>query len=588
MILKRTLNNMSLIKILPENLINQIAAGEVIERPSSVVKELVENSLDAGAHNIVIELKNAGKSLIRITDDGCGMNRKDAGMAMQRHATSKISEEKDLWNIGTMGFRGEALASISSVSKFTLKTKSEKDLAGTEIYCEGGDIKSTGDVGVSKGTQIEVRDLFFNTPARQKYLKQDSTELKYVGYILNSIFLANPDVSFKYIHNGKEISDLPKVTDLKSRISDVFGVSTADAMFPIFYGGSDFQFDGFVGKPVISRSTSNHQYFFVNKRPIQHYILSNVIKQAFHSLLMEGKKPVFIVNINIDPSLIDVNVHPRKVEIRFEDQKSIVRTLYSSVKTALEKNDLTPKGFSESKRYMSDSFPQKQQSFTDHVDKNVIESAMNYHKSIADERDHGFLSKDEDKKKIIKSIFQIANSYIVTESEEGLILIDQHAAHERVRYEQLMDQFENQEKSIQPLLVPMEIDFTNDEVVIFEENLKIFENLGYEIEKIEGKYVVNGVPSFLSKEDIDGTVKGVLDDIADEKNPSKFQGKSEEIIHYMACRSAIKFGQTLQEDEMRALIAQMDKLKRPYTCPHGRPTMISLDLDELGKMFGRK
>lgn len=586
---------MSLIKILPENLVNQIAAGEVVERPASVVKELVENSIDAGAENIIVELKNGGETFIKVIDNGSGMSKEDCELALQRHATSKISEEADLWKINTMGFRGEAIASIASVSRLTIKSKRESDMAGTELYCEGGEILTIKETGMSTGSRMEVSNLFFNTPVRQKYLKKESTELAQVSSLLNSIALAHPEVSLKLIHNGKTIFDLPRVTDLISRISDIFGIATAEAMIPVFFGGSAFQIDGFIGKPAISRSSTKHQYFFVNGRPIQHYLLANTIKSAFHSLLMENKKPVFLLNIKIDPALIDVNVHPRKVEIRFEDQQTLIKAVYGCVKTALEKNVLMPKGFTESRSYMSDSFPKIESggygsgygsgAFQMPKRRGDVQDAMDFSQNIMAERETQSIKE----KPSMQSISQVANSYIVAQNEDGLVLVDQHAAHERVRYEQLMNQLEAQEKAVQPLLTPLQIEFTSSEVMLVEDNLEVFEKLGFEIEPFGGNtFIINGVPSFLAGEDVDQVVRGVLDDISNEKAPSKLQGRIEEIVNYMACRSAIKFGQRLNLPEMQALIQQMDELKRPYTCPHGRPTMVSLSLSELEKMFGRK
>ncbi len=578
---------MSIIKVLSENLVNQIAAGEVVERPASVVKELVENSIDAGAHKITIDVKDAGKTLIRISDNGKGMTKEDLKLAIQRHATSKIVDESDLWKISTMGFRGEALASIASVSKMNIRSKMENDIAGNEIKLEASSVISENEIGMSQGSQIEVENLFYNTPARQNYLKKDSTELSHISSTLNTIALANPSIAFKLIHNDKTVFDLPRVTDLISRISDVFGKSTADAMLPIFYGGSEFQLDGFIGKPLLSRSTTQHQYVFVNGRPIQHYLLANRIKAAYHSMLMEDKKPVFLLNIKIDPALIDVNVHPRKLEIRFEDQQTIVRIIYSAVKTALDKANLIPKGFTESRNYMSDSFPKKEaKAFSFDIPKNTVPQAIDFTKNIMQGRAPMNL---EENIPSIKSITQIANSYIVAEDESGLVLIDQHAAHERVRYEELMNQFENQEKSVQPLLVAQEMELSTDEIDLINENKEIFEKLGFEIEEFGGKtFVINAVPTCLSGEDLDPVIKGVLDDIKNHKSPSNMQGRIEEILTYMSCRSAIKFGQTLSLEEMQALIDQMQELKRPFTCPHGRPTMISLTLSELEKMFGRK
>jgi DNA mismatch repair protein MutL len=587
---------MSIIKILPEKLVNQIAAGEVVERPASVVKELIENSIDAGADRIFVDVKDGGKTFVKVTDNGCGMSREDLKMSLQRHATSKIAEAADLWKIGTMGFRGEALASIASVSKLVVKSKQEADVAGCQIECNGGDLVSEKDVGMNKGTIVEVYELFFNTPARQKYLKKDSTELTHITSSLNTIALANPEIAFKLAHNGKVVFDLPKVTDLISRVNDIFGKATAQAMIPVFYGGTDFQVDGFVGKPVLSRSTGKHQYFFVNGRGVQHFLLANIIKSAFHSMLMEGKKPVFVINIKIDPGLVDVNVHPRKLEVRFEDQQRIIKIMYGCVKTALEKGNLAPKGFTEARRYTGEGIEKK---LTNQSNSGATtQDALNFSKEFLKKDEFSKMNResvgikpdlDRNSFASIKAISQVADSYIVAQNEEGLVLIDQHAAHERVRYEQLMDQFENQKKSVQPLLVPLQIEFTSDEIGLIKENMEIFEGLGFEIEHFGGNsYVVHAVPGFLADEDIDSVMKGVLDDIINKKAPSKLQGKTEEIINYMACRSAIKFGQSLELSEMQSLIYQMEKLKRPYTCPHGRPTMVSLSLDELEKMFGRK
>lgn len=574
---------MSIIKILPENLVNQIAAGEVIERPASVVKELIENSIDALADKIIIEVKDGGKTLIKIMDNGIGMDSEDLQLAIKRHATSKISQESDLWNIKTMGFRGEALASIASVSKMIIKSKKEHLLSGCQIECNAEDLLTMRDTAMDRGTTVEVYDLFFNTPARQKYLKNENTELSYITSVITTIALANEKIAFKYIHNGNVVFDLPKVTDAISRTSDIFGKNTADAMIPVFYGGTEFQINGFVGKPVLSRSSSKHQYFFVNSRYIQHHILANTIKSAFHSMLMENKKPVFIININIDPALIDVNVHPRKIEIRFEDQQGIIKAMYNCVKASLEKNNLIPKGFTESRHYISNKFPNEFRNEKPPV--NSVQDALAFSKKILQQREIKTVSATF----VLKPLSQVSNSYIVAQNEKELILIDQHAAHERVRYEQLMDQFENEKKSIQPLLVPSQIEFAYEEISIIKENKEIFDNLGFEIEHFGGNtYLIHAVPSFLAKEDLEQVIKGVLDDIVNEKSPTKFQGKTEEIINYMACRSAIKFGQKLTIDEMQSLIWQVEKLKRPYTCPHGRPTMISLTLSELEKMFGRK
>jgi len=572
---------MSIIKILSEHLINQIAAGEVIERPASCVKELVENSVDAGASEIIIEINDGGKTLIRVSDNGCGMSKEDSQKSFLRHATSKISNEYDLWNIRTFGFRGEALASIASVSQMVLKTKLKNENAGIEISCVAGEIKTISECGMRDGTSIEVHNLFFNTPARQKYLKKDVTELSQIISFLHAAALANINISFRFIHNGRLQFDLPKTDNMLRRISDIFGKSTADAMIPIFYGGSDFKIDGFIGKPVISRSDSRHQYIFVNGRPIQHKLVSFRIKDAFHSMLMGDKKPVFIINIKIDPSLIDVNVHPRKIEIRFEDEHRLLGVVYSATKAALESHNLTPKAFIETQRYMSDRFP------------DYIPSTPNITQNFAQTHTQDSIQKSFDlpmvKKFSMKAVTQVSNSYIVAENDEGLVLIDQHAAHERVRYFELLEQFNSNKKNIQPLLVPETLSLSLDESVLLSDSMEIFSGLGFEIEKGPGnELVLYSVPAVLSSEDIVDVINGVLYDLSNEKQSNNVKGRVETVMHFMACRSAIKFGKKLTIDEMDALLARMEEIEKPYTCPHGRPTMIKLTFNELEMMFGRK
>lgn len=595
---------MSIIKLLPENLINQIAAGEVVERPASVVKELIENSLDAGSKKIIVEVLEGGKKLVKITDDGKGIGHEDLEMAIQRHATSKIKEEADLWNLNTMGFRGEALASIASVSKMMIASRQVNENSGIQLYAEGGMPVRKNPFGMHIGTIIEVQELFYNTPVRQKYLKKDATEISLISAVIQSAALSNPGVSFVFNHNGKKVMDFPAVSELSARICDIFGRATFDAMLPVFYGGVEMKIEGFVGKPLLARSSSKHQYLLVNKRPVQHYLVNHAITRAFHSMLMEHKKPVFVINITIDPSLIDVNVHPRKVEIRFEDEQNLVRAVYNMVKHALENSLLIPKGYSESQRYMSDKLPEeevkensaqlfkyseKKESKNFSFEKNSSLDAKEFTKEIGKLREHSFGFDLKEEIEEIKVLSQVANSYIVAQKNQEVVLIDQHAAHERVRFELLMDQFESQEKRIQNMLVPQSIELSTDDRKIMEENMEVFENLGFDIEHFGGEsYVINGIPVFFGKENIDEIIKGVLDDIQNGKEIGNIQGQTEKILTYLSCRSAIKFGQKLDLIEMQELVNQLSELKRPFTCPHGRPTMVSLNMDELGRMFGRK
>lgn len=572
---------MSVIKILPENLVNQIAAGEVIERPASVVKELIENSIDAGADKITLEIEGAGDELIKITDNGCGMDPEDAILAFERHATSKITSKEDLFNISSMGFRGEAIASIASVSIMAMKTKRPEDEIGTLIESEGGKINKNEEIGCTNGTQIEVKNLFFNTPARKKYLKTPSTEYQQILSVFQSVALANPGIHFKIIHNGKAGFDYPKCENLIDRIRDVLGKNTAENCLPIFYGHKEIQVEGYIGKPELGRTGTKHQHLFINGRPVVHHLFNYAMAESYHSLLMDGKKPFFVINIDISPELIDVNVHPRKLEIRFQNQNEIFRILHKAAKNTLEKNVLMP-DFKAHRDYQAPT-------------ENQVKAAFEFTEKITG-GDYlpGRLNKysytqEESDELSMAPLSQIARSYILAENEEGLVLIDQHAAHERVRYEELMDQFEKKEPEKQQLLLPENIELSAVEAEIFTSNKETFEKLGFEIELFGGNtFIVHAVPSAIANQNIQGIIQQVLNDLSEDKKTRAVKNPQEKIIEYMACRSAIKFGKDLSLDEMAELIRQVDKLKRPYTCPHGRPSMVKITYNELEKMFGRK
>ncbi|MFC1600336.1 DNA mismatch repair endonuclease MutL [Patescibacteria group bacterium] len=572
---------MSVIKVLPENLVNQIAAGEVIERPASVVKELIENSIDAGASRIVLEVDGAGDELIRITDNGSGMDADDALLAFERHATSKITSKDDLFNISSMGFRGEAIASIASVSTMIMRTKRKEDEVGRMVLCEGGKINKNEEVSCTDGTQIEVRNLFYNTPARKKYLKTPNTEYQQILAVFQKVALANPSIHLKIIHNGKEGFEYAVCENLMDRVRDVLGKDIAENCLPIFYGHKDIQVEGYIGKPELGRSGSKHQHLFINGRPVVHHLFNYALAEAYHSLLMDGRKPLFVINVIIAPELIDVNVHPRKLEIRFQNQNEIFRILQKSAKTTLEKNVLMP----DFRAHREMERP------TD----NQVKAAFEFTEKITGSdhmpgRFNKYTYEQETKDELsMVPLSQIARSYILAENAEGLVLIDQHAAHERVRYEELMDQFEKKNPEKQQLLLPENIELSAMEAEIFTANHETFEKLGFEIELFGGNtFIVHAVPSPIANQNIQGIIQQVISDLSDEKKSRAVKNPQEKIIEYMSCRSAIKFGKDLSIDEMAELIRQVDKLERPYTCPHGRPSMVKITYHELEKMFGRK
>jgi DNA mismatch repair protein MutL len=619
---------MTNIKVLPENLINQIAAGEVVERPASVVKELVENSLDAGATRMIIEVNGGGGEYIRITDDGCGMDAEDAALAFERHATSKISSGKDLLDIRTMGFRGEAIASIASVSYFSLQTKKKGELEGTLIISEGGKIVKNKQLGCPAGTQIEVRQLFYNTPARKNYLKNDATEYGHILDTLTGIALAFPQVAFKLMHDGKVVFDLPQTEDLLSRIRMLLGKSVADELIPVFNGHSKMQLSGFIGKPSIARSNRKSQRLFVNNREVSSHVLSYAVKQSFYSLIPKEKHPTFILFLNLDPELVDVNVHPRKSEVRFTNEKEIFSIFNRACKSALEKYVLTP-GFSEGpaeedvKESVQDSVlhanrehqPLMKVEDTVEVEIPVAKGSHiqidqpktsyggsgRYFSGIVQEQpDEETVEGGEDVKQMetpfteregdpeIIPLAQFKNSYILCSQGEDFVIMDQHAAHERIRYTEILEDFEAKKKSVQPLLTPEQLELSHQEAALLEEHKDLLAEMGFEIEPFGGgTFSVFAVPGYLVKEDIKGTVMGLIDDISNNAVKGDIQTRKERALTYAACRSAVKFGDPLSKEEMESLCKKLQELDLPYTCPHGRPTMIKMTPAELEKKFGR-
>lgn len=582
---------MSEIHILPEHLINQIAAGEVVERPASVVKELVENSVDAEADRIVIEVIEGGENLIKITDNGRGMDSEDAGLALERHATSKISTNDDLFNIRTLGFRGEAIASIASVSKFTLRTKQKGSVEGTQIVAEGGNKKSSGAAGCPDGTEITIEDLFYNTPARKKYLKNPATEYRHILNVVTGIALSHPHISFKLIRDGNIVFDLPKTDDDKVRISSLLGKQTASSLIPIFYGHSQIQMSGYVGSPSIARSNRNNQYLFVNNREVKSHVLAFAVKQSFYSLLPKEKYPVFILKIVIEPELVDVNVHPRKQEVRFRNEKEIFQAVTSSVAHALEKYVLTP----ELKIERSQQALIKEQvaaPVRQPVLQHSVNEAMDFTEQIVQRAPQPAVTNDEpqereDDEEIIPLV-QLHNSYIVCSQGESLVLIDQHAAHERIRYTEILEDFANKKKSSQPLLMPLQIELSHSEAAILKENSELLDELGFDIEEFGGTtFSVYCVPSYMVSHNIEKVIRGLIDDFADNARKGDFEKRKERSLIYMACRSAVKFGDPLSREEQVKLVNRLQEIDLPYTCPHGRPTMLKMTMEELGRKFGR-
>lgn len=640
---------MPIIRQLPEHLINQIAAGEVVERPASVVKELVENSIDAGADKITIEMSEGGDGFLRITDNGSGMDKDDALLAFSRHATSKIISADDLFNINTLGFRGEALATIAAVSYVSLQTKKRGAIEGTIVQVEGGNINKVSAIGCPEGTQIEVRQLFFNTPARKKYLKNAATEYGHILSMITGISLAFPKIGFTLIHDEKTVFDLPATDDDFVRIRAVLGRSVADELVPVFYGHSKINLKGYIGKPFIARANRNSQYFFVNQREVKSHVLSYAVKQSYHSLLPKEKHPVFLLYFTLDPESVDVNVHPRKLEVRFRDEKEIFSIISQACSKALETHVLAPvlDGI-KSGEYNEERIQQSPLVLHDKpVDEasamlvsepiavGTVEKALEFSEQIvgnptqenyfnvelpfgnadesvsdrenvsekeenfADDEVYGIRQNDErksvsevgvqrDTTEEIIPLAQMDRSYILCQQGQSLVIVDQHAAHERIRYTEIVEAFENQQLSVQPLLVPENLELSHRELALLEQYGEILRTMGFELEPFGGNTIaVNAVPTYAAKLDLQPLVQGLLDDMDHQSTKGDFTVRKERALIYMACRSAVKFGDTLMPEEQKELLKKLQKLALPYTCPHGRPTMITLTSDELIKRFGR-
>lgn len=642
---------MGKITILSEQLRNQIAAGEVVERPASVVKELIENSIDADSTRIILEIEGGGTEKILISDNGWGMDRKDAELALQRHATSKLKQESDLQNIATMGFRGEALASIASVSDFVLKTKLRGEVEGTQISIKGGADLEIKPVGCSEGTQIEIRNLFFNTPARKKFLKTVSTEYQQILQTLTQLALINPQISFALKKNEKVVFDVPATDDLKERVRSLLGKNIADELIPIFYGGADLKIKGFIGTPRIARSSRKAQYLFVNGRPVQNVALAYIVRNAYGTLLMDGKKPFFLAAIDIDPQMVDVNVHPRKTEVRFVDQRDVASTLRRTCKAALEQYVVAPNvaiqqaklnevGFADQKikSPLFNSGPTRKAEFTQQPSAEVVQGAMGFNQEFSRAQKTSVATFDspnnqpqvtEDFRLFTPSVVnndvaetatattkitpantdiiptglknsgaslglsmipitQVANSYIVAENQDGLVLIDQHAAHERVLFMKFKEAWEKKPLNSQPLLVPLNIELSHQEVALLSDNKAVFAALGFEIDEFGGNtFAINAIPADAAKSNVEKLIIGIIDDLANNRKVKTAEERKIKILEYMACRTAIKFGDPLTFEEMVGLIREMDQTEGIATCPHGRPTTIPLTFHDLEKQFGR-
>lgn len=573
--------------LLDDHLISKIAAGEVIERPASVVKELIENSIDAHSTQITVEIEDGGKKLIKITDNGTGMTREDAELALTRHATSKIRDENDLSDIHTLGFRGEALASMVSVSRFTLKTKTKESPLGTQITQSGKEEKIIKDIGIPSGTIIEVRDLFFNTPARMKYQRSSSTELTNIIDVITSYTLIYPGIYFKLISDKKPLLTSPKTSDLLSNIATIYGKDVAQHMLKIEYTKGQINITGYTSKPSLTRAGKKNQSIYVNRRYIKNTLITRALYDAYHTLLPIGRHPIFMISIELDPKTIDVNVHPQKTEIRIEKENSLYEVVYEAVKSALDRSNLIPEIKDNNyQKKIPTPYARPSPPTAKLCERPPVSSTPRMAPRQAMIRQP---TEETQFRKLpqFSILGQISNTYIIAESENSMYLIDQHAAHERINYEHLKKSRPDTH-SAQSLLTPKIINLSLKDSSILKEHLSILKTIGFDIEPYsDNSFSVRSIPVIIGKQYDDSKITDLLDDLIETSRTTTINDLKESTIQMIACKASIKAGDPLTEKQMLDLLKDLEHCDSPYTCPHGRPTMIEMTMSEIEKRFKR-
>ncbi len=591
---------MSKIILLSEDLINKIAAGEVIERPASVVKELIENSLDAGATRITVELEESGKKGIKITDNGEGMSSEDAKKSILRHATSKIQSVEDLFSIITLGFRGEALASIAAVSKLSITTKQKDGVEGFTLTVEGGNILNTTITAAEPGTIINIQELFFNTPARKKFLKTDAVELKHCLDTVTQYALANPQVAFRLLHQSTILLTTQALHDQRNTIASLYGVPTAKELLEVEYENENVSISGFISKPYFVRNDKSQQALFVNSRWIRNNDIAKAVYEGYHSTLFVNKHPVFVLHLKLDPQKIDVNAHPQKQEIKIEQKEEVINAVTAAVRETLQKNKLmptvdvgteqqvtfgTPLPRKENKAEARYRFEPSSQSIFAVEEESSEYGREEKNASVVMEQ---YPSNELPKEKIppMRLLGQVHKTFFVAETEGGLFYIDQHAAHERVMYELLINQYMDGKVEVQKLLQGEVLELSAAEKTLLEEKKEELERLGFMIEPFGGNsFAVKTIPLIFGKVKI----KELLNDLlALLENKKSILEKKEEILTRMACRAAVMAGDAVTIPQMEKVLKDLSKTELPYTCPHGRPTIMKVTVDELEKKFRRK
>ena len=576
------------IKILPEEVASQIAAGEVVERPASVVKELVENALDAGATHISIIVEEAGKKLIEVADNGAGIPAEELSLALSRHATSKLNNAEDLFNIRTLGFRGEALASIASVSRFTITSRPTAADAGSRLIVEGGHLSGEPQpVGAPAGTVVRVEDLFYNVPARKKFLKTDATERRQIDALVTRYTLAYPDVRFQLVQEGRNALQTSGSGDRREVLAGLFSAEIAKQMLELNAEYDDLTVTGFISPTSLTRSNRRGITFFVNGRWVQDISLSTALIQGYHSMLMVGRYPLAVVFLEMKPEKVDVNVHPAKSEVRFSDRAEVFSSVQRAVRRALLAYSPVPQVTGQVRWA-----PQPPPAYTppEYYPRDFAADEgepLETVGGLSPEPETGQPTLPSSGMPLLRLVGQVGSAFLVAEGPDGLYLVDQHAAHERVLFEKLMAQ-RGEQVPAQALLDPVTVELPSESSRLLEDQLPLLEKLGFQIEPFgPNTYRVRSLPSLLSGMDPAAAVRVVIEDFEEDETPLQNEIEAK-IIGRVCKRAAVKAGQTLSPDEQKALLRDLEACQAPRTCPHGRPTMIHLSIDLLERQFGRK
>ncbi|MFP4118388.1 MAG: DNA mismatch repair endonuclease MutL [Candidatus Woesearchaeota archaeon] len=641
---------MGRIKELKQDVIEQIAAGEVIEDPSSVVKELVENSLDAGANKVFVEIEDGGKSLIRITDDGAGMTKDDATLSVKRHATSKLDGISDLFNIQTLGFRGEALAAISSVARFEIVTKTDYAMEGTRVKVDNGEVVVES-VACPKGTTVVVKDLFYNTPARKKHLRSRKAEAGKILDIITKYSLANPLIYFKLTMDGKQVMNSPNTASMLNNIVDIFGNDIAKELLELEHTDEISTIKGFISKPSFSRSDKDLMNIFINGRYVKNKTILDAVYDSYHTLLHKQRYPFAMLHINIDPKKLDVNIHPNKLKIKIEQEGKLYEVIFDAVRNTLKNHDILSKPTEEKREQeqevLSDKEMKDEEQEQDKTESNEIkepvrkykveethqseldssdmtsepeeaqdistaEKEKSYAGSEQKKEDYGLLDDANDEKKVIddmqkrmakdetrpeqeqndkgtmKILGQVYKTYILIETNNGLTIMDQHAAHERILFDQILNASRNMNFEKQELLSPAEISLSVRETSAIESNKALLKQFGFDLENFGGgTYVLRKVPVIFGKNQSKEFLRDLISDIIGHAKVNSLDKMKHEVISTMACKAAVKAGDELTREQMKNIVSGFFALDMSYTCPHGRPILLEITIEELEKRFKR-